>query len=254
MNKLWIPFAGVAVLGLVCLALRTHHRADSSSVSAPSLAAARTTSSKFPRESETKDPRTVLNAARGQASFDVRDQSTRRLLETWTQQAPTEAIAWATAFTDAEKRQAALEIVCLDLAQSDPRRAVDTAIDTRVCDTAPGLLSNLTAQWATRDLAAAHDWVRQQEAGDWRDELTARVAFAGAQSDPATAAQMVVTEMASGPQQEEAAISVLHQWALNDLEAAAAWANSFPAGSLQKRALAEIEGIRKSRQTAATQP
>jgi hypothetical protein len=260
MNKLWIPLAGVSVLGLVWLALSTklpHHSADSAlakydsaNASAPSLSPAIAKSS---RESETRDPRTALNAACGLASFDVRDQSTRHLLETWTQQAPAEAIAWASALSDAGKRQAALEIVCLDLAQSDPRRAVDTAIDTQVCDTDPGLLSNLTAQWAMRDLGAAHDWVRQQEAGDWRDELVARVAFAGAQSDPAAAAQIVVTEMAPGPRQEEAAISVLHQWALSDLGAATTWASAFPAGSLHTRALAEIEGIRKSRQTV-TQP
>jgi hypothetical protein len=141
----------------------------------------------------------------------------------------------------------ALERRCLALAEHDPRQAVEFAIDSSLCDTNTSLLENLAAQWAARDFDAAHGWVRQQEAGEFRDALLARIAFAGSQSDPVAAAQIVVTEMAPGPRQNEAAISVLHQWAQIDLEAASAWAVNFPVGDFRKRALAEVEGIRKSR-------
>jgi hypothetical protein len=178
----------------------------------------------------------------------------RRAIEELTRQDPDAALAWAARIGDAAKRQQAQEFVCLTLAQTDPRRAVLAAIDTGLCDSDAGLLENLTAQWATNDFSAAHAWVRQQEASDWRDDLVARIAFAGSQSDPAAAAQLVVGEMAPGPKQNEAAISVLHQWALRDLGAAASWANAFPEGNLRTRALSEIECIRLSRQTAAAQP
>jgi hypothetical protein len=141
-----------------------------------------------------------------------------------------------------------LERRCLAIAEDDPRQAVEFAIDSGLCDTNTGLLENLTAQWAARDFDAAHGWAQQQEAGELRDALLARIAFAGSQSNPLAAAQIVVTEMAPGPRQNEAAISVLHQWAQIDLEAAAAWAANFPAGDFRKRAMAEIEGVRKSRQ------
>jgi hypothetical protein len=178
----------------------------------------------------------------------------RRALEGWTQQDSAAALAWAARIADAAQRQQAREIICLTLAQSDPRRAVQVSIDTGLCDTDAGLLENLTAQWASNDFSAAHDWVRQQDAGGWRDDLVARVAFAGSQSDPASAARLVVAEMAPGPKQNEAAISVLHQWALRDLDAAATWAETFPEGELRTRALGEIAGIRLSRQTSVEQP
>ena len=66
---------------------------------------------------------------------------------------------------------------CLKLAETDPRAALELAINTRLYDTNPGLLENLTGQWAVRDYKAAHDWVLQQGPGEWRDGLMARVAY-----------------------------------------------------------------------------
>jgi hypothetical protein len=143
---------------------------------------------------------------------------------------------------------------CYELAERDPRAAVILALDTLPSDSHPGLLPNLTAQWAACDFRAAHEWVLQQRPSEWRNSLMARVAYIGSQSDPAAAARIVVEEISPGWQQDEAAISVLHQWALHDLNTAAAWAGAFPAGSLRTRALAEIEGFRKSRQMAAIEP
>lgn len=145
-----------------------------------------------------------------------------------------------------------LERRCLVLAETDPRQAVEFAIDSGLCDTNAGLLENLAAQWASRDFDAAHTWARQQEDGELRDALLARIAFAGAQSDPLAAAQIVSAEMASGPGQNEAALSVLHQWLLRDFKAAASWAATFPPGDLRTRAQAEIEGIRQSSSTSNT--
>ena len=142
-----------------------------------------------------------------------------------------------------------LERRCLELAERDPRAAVSFAINTRASDTCPGLLENLVAQWATHDLQASHEWVLQQPPGESRDRLLARIAFAGSQSDPAAAARIVSDEMTPGQRQTEAAISVLHQWALRDVEAAAAWAFSFPEGIVRQRALDEIEAIRNLRLT-----
>jgi hypothetical protein len=256
MNKLWIPVAGVACAGIAALVVVLPHR--------PVATAARN----IPTTTAAAKPAAIATVhapakklAGPAATFadkvdaaNVSGNESRSALESWAQQNADAALAWAAGIADAAQRQKAREIVCLTLAQCDPRRAVQTAIDTDLCNTDAGLLENLTAQWAASDFSAAHAWVRQQDAGDWRDDLVARVAFAGSQSDPAAAAQLVVGEMSPGPRQNEAAISVLHQWALRDLDAAAAWANSFPDGSLRTRALSEIEGIRMSRQTSAAKP
>jgi len=142
-----------------------------------------------------------------------------------------------------------LERRCLQLAERDPRAALNLAIDTSPLSPPPGLLENLTAQWATHDLQASHQWVLQQQPSPCRDGLLARVAFVGAQSDPAAAALIVSDEMAPGEKQAEAAISVVHQWAIRDLAGASAWANAFPEGALRQRAIDEIEGVRKGQPT-----
>lgn len=136
-----------------------------------------------------------------------------------------------------------MERRCLHLAERDPRAAVILAINTQAADTHPGLMENLTAQWAMHDFQDAHEWVLQQEPGEWRDGLMARVAFARSQSNPAAAAQVVINEMAPGNQQTEAVISVLHQWALRDMDGASAWVNQFPEGALRERAFDELEGV-----------
>jgi hypothetical protein len=262
MNKIWIPVVGVAGAGLAALALLLPHRPTSTV--AREISASSTSASAKPAAipaARAASGTLASRASKPSGGFadnvdaaHVGSSESRRALEAWTQENASAALAWAARITDAAQRQQAQEIICLTLAQREPRRAVQTSIDTGLCDTDAGLLENLTAQWAASDFSAAHDWVREQEASDWRDDLVARVAFAGSQSDPASAAQLVVGEMAPGPKQNEAAISVLHQWALRDLDAAASWANAFPEGNLRTRALSEIECIRLSRQTAAAQP
>ena len=133
---------------------------------------------------------------------------------------------------------------CLALAEHDPLAAMDMALAENLCATDPGLLTSLLVQWAARDFAAAHDWIRQQEAGGWRDDLLARLAYLRAQTDPLAAARIVVSDIAPGPRRDEAVISPLHQWALRDPESAAAWAGAMPDGPLRERALAEIRGLR----------
>lgn len=155
---------------------------------------------------------------------------------------------------EAEAPELSPERRCLALAERDPREALVLAIESHLGDTKPGLIGNLTAQWAARDFDAALAWVRQMESGDQRDELFARLVFVASKSDPAAAAHLVIGEITPGSRQEEAAISVLHQWALRDLPAAAAWAAAFPAGELSERARSEIEGLRATYNAASRGP
>lgn len=152
---------------------------------------------------------------------------------------------------EAEAPELSPERRCLALAERDPRGALALAIESHLNDTKPGLIENLTTQWAARDFDAALAWVRQMESGDQRDELFARLVFVASKSDPTAAARLVIREMTPGSRQDEAAISVLHQWALRDFPAAAAWAADFPAGELSERARGEIEGLRKTYDAAS---
>ena len=52
-----------------------------------------------------------------------------------------------------------------------------------------------------------------------------------------------VVQMEPGPMQNEAMLSVLHQWAKSDLAAASDWAGNLPTGVLRDRAMNELAGL-----------
>ncbi|HSI07955.1 MAG TPA: hypothetical protein VK985_05145 [Rariglobus sp.] len=132
---------------------------------------------------------------------------------------------------------------CLALAERDPLAAMEMALANHLQDVDSGLLTGLIGQWAMHDFDGAHAWIKTQEAGDWRNDLLARLAYMRAQTDPLAAARLAVADISAGPARDEAMISVLHQWALRDPEMAKAWAESFQDDRLKTRALAEIQGL-----------
>jgi hypothetical protein len=74
------------------------------------------------------------------------------------------------------------------------------------------------------------------------------VALTRSKENPAEAAKLVIESIAPGETQNEAVMSVLHQWALLNPTQALAWAQLFPEGTLKTRALKEVENL--SGQTA----
>ena len=132
---------------------------------------------------------------------------------------------------------------CLALAERDPLAAMEMALANHLQKVDSGLLTSLVTQWAIHDFDGAHAWIKTQEIGAWRNDMVARLAYMRAQTDPLAAARLAVADISLGRARDEAMISVLHQWALRDPEAAKAWADSFPNDILKNRALAEIQGI-----------
>jgi hypothetical protein len=70
--------------------------------------------------------------------------------------------------------------------------------------------------------------------------LVLHVALVWSKSDPAEAARLVLNQIPAGDNQNEAVISVVYQWALQDREAAKSWVQLFPEGALRRRAMNEI--------------
>jgi hypothetical protein len=66
------------------------------------------------------------------------------------------------------------------------------------------------------------------------------VALVWSKSDPAEAARLILDQIPAGDHQNEAVISVVYQWALQDKKEARAWVQLFPEGALRQRALNEI--------------
>ena len=164
----------------------------------------------------------------------------RVVAQTWGLHDADAAADWAATLPDEIERRGFLGAVCIGLAAADPAGGVQMADKLGLRD--DGVLENLTAQWAARDGAAALTWVYQRPAGRDRDRLMQRIAIAGAQTDPAWAARLVVEQIPTGPEQAEAVISVVNQWAGRDPVGAAAWVDDFPPGVLRDRALGELPG------------
>lgn len=157
----------------------------------------------------------------------------------------------AAQIADPNERQAALVEACRRWAQRDPRDAIAIAHELQI-DQRPGeVLEAIVHIWASVDAPAAAAWAAGQPAGEERDRLVTRAAFVWSQKDPLAAARFVVAQMPSGPAQDEAVISVVHQWGLRDAGGAATWVNAFPAGELRERALSELSILATQR---AAQP
>lgn len=172
-------------------------------------------------------------------------------LRDWVAQNPHAAVQWAEPQPAGESRSAVLEAACYQIANINPAEAV--ALAEKYALTNRATLANLTAQWAQQDLRAAHAWVLAKPEGDGRNELAARVGFVWSASEPASAAEFVVREIPPGSAQTEAAISVLHQWALRNFDDAAAWVELFPEGEIRNRAINELAGIREYSSAAVAQ-
>jgi len=157
----------------------------------------------------------------------------------WARKNPHDALAWMLNAPAGEKRDTVAEMACAHIAESDPARAVSLA--EGYSGGCSNLLENLVHQWAEQNEPAARAYAMIKPPGEERDRLLSRVAFARSKENPIEAANLVAEWISPGEVQNEAAISVLHQWALRDPSAALAWAQLFPEEALRDRALAEVE-------------
>ena len=191
------------------------------------------------------DPAESLARAFALGKSSERDVLVRELLSAWASRDAEAALDWVSSLEDAAARRTARATVCLSLAEEDPRHAVTLALAHGADeDDDSGLLECLTMQWCEKESGAALDWALTQPRGEWQDRLVARASFVLSKSDPVRAGSLV-SGLEPGVLQEEAAMAVLHQWALQDPSAALEWAEGFPEPALRERALAEISNLRE---------
>jgi hypothetical protein len=167
----------------------------------------------------------------------------------WARKYPAEALKWLENAPDGPRRETMAEIVCPELAQTDPARAVALAEQCNSSGTnfMKALRDGLGQQWAEQDMQATSAWALAKPAGEDRDRLLGRIALVKSKTNPEEAAQWVAEQMSPGAVQDEAAISVIYQWASRDANAAMAWVQSFPDGNLRYRAILEVQNIQAAR-------
>ena len=188
-------------------------------------------------------PEAAARFAESLAAGEMREEALRRVAQSWTAQDPASAEGWAAQLSDPAERVSTLSDACFQIAQTNPAQALFKAEQYGLGAATGAVLENLVQQWAGQDFYSAANWAEQQPAGGQRDEMLSRLAFVQAATAPAEAVQMVVDQIPPGPIQTEAAISVLHQWAMRDPDGARAWANLFPPGPVRDRANNELDNI-----------
>ena len=190
------------------------------------------------------DPAEALARAFALGKGSGRETLVRDLLCGWAARDGEAALNWVAALENPAVRRSARATVCLALAEKDPRHAVVLAL-VHGADEGDdgGLLESLTTQWCEKESEAALDWALTQPPGEWKNRLVARASFALSKLDPVRAAHLV-SGLEPGILQNEAAMAVLHQWALKDSSAAFEWAEGFSEPALRERALTEISNLR----------
>jgi DNA-binding transcriptional regulator YbjK len=196
-----------------------------------------------------KDPRSAANFALSLEAGPAREEVLRRVAQYWTAQDCVSARQWAEQLSVPGERNAALTDVCFQVAQADPRLATQLA-DQYGLGKLPGeTLENLVQQWAERDLTTAIEWVEGRPGDEQKNHMLMRVAMVVAETSPAEAAQMVVSQISEGDVRTEAVVSIVYQWARRDLPGASAWVDAFPEGPLRERVSNELKGIEQYSQT-----
>lgn len=190
------------------------------------------------------DPAPMLARTFALGTWSEREPLVRELLCGWAARDGEAALNWVSSLEDPAARRSARATVCLSLAEEDPRHAVVLAlIHGADEEDDSGLLESLTMQWCEKESEAVLDWALTQPPGEWKNRLVARASFVLSKLDPVRAAHLV-SGLEPGSLQDEAAMAVLHQWALKDSSAAFEWAEAFSEPALRERALAEISNLR----------
>lgn len=193
-----------------------------------------------------RDIRAAADFAAALESWASAGETINKVLDHWADSDPEAAAAWAAMLHGGrESLQQPLSLIVLKLARTDARLAVKLT-EKYGFEDLPEFAGNLVQIWAQTDAAAAALWTDARPDQELRDHLWARIAMAKSESSPHEAANLAVDKISSLPVQEEAVISVLHQWVLRDPGAAAAWVDLFPEGPLRTRAEGELAGARQS--------
>jgi hypothetical protein len=202
-----------------------------------------TSTERSDHHARTANPARALAQALALEVGSDRQSHVRDLLSTWAARDAEAALKWVSSLKDASGRRSSRATVCLAVAEEDPRRAVMLALAHGADEEDDGgLLKSLTMQWCEKETENVLEGAQSQPPGEWRDRLLARASFVLSKTDPSRAAQ-VVAGLEGGTLQDEAAMAVLHQWALKDPSAALQWSETFSEPMLRERALAEVSNL-----------
>ena len=188
-----------------------------------------------------QDARKAARFIEMQLSSKRREVLIRHFSRLWGESDAEAALAWAQALPDAQESNLARRSVCLSLSQTNPAAAIERCADNDTEGEAD--FQGIFQAWAQSDPASAGEWLDAQPASTRLDRLRHRYVHVLAKTNPREALQMAEEGFTVRADRDEAVLAVLHQWGLQNPNAAREWAGSYAPDELKVRALAEIEGL-----------
>lgn len=193
------------------------------------------------------DPAGAADFAKGLKPGSVRELVLTATVSLWAGTDGTSAMTWIEKIEEVPEQELLLGTALMRMAENDPKRAFDEAEARRFNDRNPEsqmVLANLLRLWAGRDAGSAQQWALALEAGEARDRYVQSLVLVQAKSDSAAAMNLALDEIRDGPAQDEAVMSVLHQWAQRDPSGANAWVTQLdPQDPLRSRARTELDNL-----------
>jgi hypothetical protein len=189
-----------------------------------------------------RDPLKTARFTELQSASRQRDVLIRHLSRLWGESDIEGALAWAQSLPDAKETNLARRAACLSLSQTNPAAAVERCAHSEPDAEGDAGIQGIFPTWAQSDPASAGEWLDAQPASSRTDALRQRYVHVLAKTDSEQALRMT-QGFTFPPNREEAILTVLHQWGLQDPRAARDWVENHAPDGLKARALAEIEGI-----------
>jgi hypothetical protein len=182
------------------------------------------------------DVQAAVRFAERESDPYLREVSLRTMAQLWSRMDASAVIAWAESIVDTQERNRIIERVALELALSDPSRALALLDRERTDDAFDAAIAGILQQWAERDFSAALAWAESQAPDGQRDLLMTRLVFVRADEHPADAARLADRAFIDERARHDALASIAREWVARDREAARAWA-----GTLDRRSRRRID-------------
>lgn len=188
-----------------------------------------------------RDPQKAARFVELQSPSQRRDILIRHVARLWGSSDAEAAIAWAQSLPVVQESSLARRAVCLSMSQTDPAAAVRRCEGSDAEGDAD--FQGIFQTWVQTDPSAAGKWLAAQPTTAQLEKLRQRYVHVLAKTDPVEALRMAQESFTFPADRDEAVLTVLHQWALHDPNAAWDWAAGHAPEHLEARALAEIEGL-----------
>ena len=149
-------------------------------------------------------------------------------------------IAWARQLPGAAEQKTLLLAAANEAARTDPMAALRIAVTLPADGERNETIRRAATEWTSHDATSAVDWAKQIPDEILRSQVLAAEAVAWSESKPESAATLAVENLPTGRLLDDTVVSIVQRWAQRQPEAAAAWVEQFPEGTLRVTAMENL--------------